>query len=240
MSDREPFLNLPPFVTVMSLALIAIHGVRAFLVDPESDVVLLLTFAFIPARFDGSLAASWGFPGGVAGDVWSFFTYAFLHADFVHLGVNILWFAVFGSAVARRFGTWRTLALFLACAGLGALAHLVGNAGQMAPMVGASGAVSGLTAAALRFAFQRGGPLAARGPDLDEAYRAPALSLPAMARNGPVVIMILVWIVLNVGFGAFSLPIPGAEGAIAWQAHLGGFIAGLLLFPVFDPVRLPQ
>ncbi|WP_204271566.1 rhomboid family intramembrane serine protease [Escherichia coli] len=48
--------------------------------------------------------------------------------------------------------------------------------------------------------------------------------------------MIIVWIVLNVVFGAVSLPIAGAEGQIAWQAHLGGFLAGLLLFRFFDPV----
>jgi len=47
----------------------------------------------------------------------------------------------------------------------------------------------------------------------------------------------VVWVIVNVAFGAMSLPMPGFEGQIAWQAHLAGFAAGLLLFRFFDPVR---
>ena len=102
--------------------------------------------------------------------------------------------------------------------------------------IGASAAVSGFTAAALRFVFQMGGPLGAMRQTGEEAYRMPALGLGAMLRNGPVMGMVVVWIAVNVAFGAISLPIPGFEGQIAWQAHLAGFAAGLLLFRFFDPV----
>jgi len=82
-----------------------------------------------------------------------------------------------------------------------------------------------------------GGPLGAMRANGEEAYRMPALRLVDMVRNGPVMGMVVVWVIVNVAFGAMSLPMPGFEGQIAWQAHLAGFAAGLLLFRFFDPVR---
>lgn len=236
VSDREPILNIPGVVSALTGAMILIHAARDWLIGEDADRQVLLTFAFIPARFERSLAASWGFPGGVGGDVWTFATYAFLHADWTHLGVNVLWFLVFGSAVARRFGTLRSLLFFAATSAAGALAHLAAVGTAFVPVIGASAAVSGFTAAALRFVFQMGGPLGAMRASTEEAYRQPALSLAEMVRNGPIMGMTVVWIALNVAFGAVNLPMPGFEGQIAWQAHLGGFAAGLLLFRLFDPV----
>ncbi len=236
VSDREPILNIPGVVTVLTGAMILIHAARDWLIGEDADRQVLLTFAFIPARFEHSLAASWGFPGGVGADIWTFVTYAFLHADWTHLGVNVLWFLVFGSAVARRFGMLRSVLFFAATAAAGALAHLAAVGTAFVPVIGASAAVSGFTAAALRFVFQMGGPLGAMRASAEDAYRQPALSLAEMVRNGPIMGMTVVWIALNVAFGAVNLPLPGFEGQIAWQAHLGGFVAGLLLFRFFDPV----
>lgn len=237
MNQREPILNLPGIVTLLAAAIIAIHAIRVFLLDDATDVRVLLTFAFIPARFEASLAASWGYPGSPWADVTMFVTYAFLHGDWAHVAINVLWLAVFGSAVARRFGTARTLALFAIGSVAGAAAHLAAHGAAQAPMIGASAAVSALTAAALRFVFQWGGPLRQRPFNEEEAFRVPALPLAGMVRNGLVMGIIAIWLVTNVLFGAISLPIPGAEGQIAWQAHLGGFLAGLLLFGLIDPVR---
>lgn len=236
LSEREPILNVPGVVTALCGLMIAIHAVREFLLGEDRDREVLLTFAFIPSRFERSLAGSWGFPGGAAADVWTFVTYAFLHADWTHLGVNVLWLLVFGSAVARRFGALRSLSFFAVTAAAGALGHLAAVGTAFVPVIGASAAVSGFTAAALRFVFQMGGPLGAMRQTGQEAYRVPALGLGAMLRNGPVMGMVVVWIAVNVAFGAISLPIPGFEGQIAWQAHLAGFAAGLLLFRFFDPV----
>ncbi|MFN3852969.1 MAG: rhomboid family intramembrane serine protease [Phreatobacter sp.] len=238
MSQREPILNLPGVVALLALAMVAIHAVRQFLLSEAADQEVLLTFAFIPARYERSLANSWGFPGGAAADVWTFVTYAFLHVDWLHLAVNMLWFLVFGSAVARRFGAFRSLVFFGVTAAAGAATHLAAVGTQFVPMIGASAAVSGFTAAALRFVFQMGGPLGAMQAVDNEAWRVPALGLLDMARNGTIMGLTAVWIAMNVLFGAVSLPIPGAEGQIAWQAHLGGFVAGLLLFRLFDPVRV--
>lgn len=239
LANREPILNIPGVITLLAGAMIAIHAVRDFLLDADTDTQLTLALAFVPARYDASIAGTLGaFPGGRGGDVWTFVTYAFLHADWTHLTVNVVWLAVFGSAVARRFGVVRTLAFFCMTAAAGALAHLAAFGTQFVPVVGASAAVSGFTAAALRFIFQPGGPLGPlRLPD-PTTYQIPALSLAGMARHPTIMAMIAVWIAVNVLFGAVTLPIPGAEGQqIAWQAHLGGFLAGLLLFRLFDPWR---
>ena len=80
-------------------------------------------------------------------------TYAFLHGDFVHLIFNSLWFLVFATAVARRVGTGRFLLLMLITTLGAAFMHLIFHWGSPVPVVGASGAVSGLMGAAFRFIF---------------------------------------------------------------------------------------
>jgi membrane associated rhomboid family serine protease len=93
-----------------------------------------------------------------------------------------------------------------------------------------------MMAAAMRFAFQKGGPLESwRRPDA-RSYTVPAEPLMEALRNPRVLIFIVVWFVLNLVFGIGSQIIPGAGAEIAWQAHVGGFLVGLLLFPLFDPV----
>ena len=76
--------------------------------------------------------------------------------------------------MARRFGTWRFLVFFAAAAAGGAAVHLATHFGQLLPMIGASAAISGAMAAAMRFAFQRGGPLAMWRGQPGNAYRVPA------------------------------------------------------------------
>jgi membrane associated rhomboid family serine protease len=92
-------------------------------------------------------------------------------------------------------------------------------------------------AAAMRFVFQNDGPLAHWRERSDEAYRVPAASLAATLRDPRFLLFLAVWLGLNAlfGFGTISFGTePGQE--IAWQAHVGGFFAGLLLFGAFDPV----
>jgi membrane associated rhomboid family serine protease len=90
-------------------------------------------------------------------------------------------------------------------------------------------------AAAARFAFQRGGPLE-MWRDRAEACRVPAAPLSVSLRDARVIAFLLVWFGVNILFGVFSMGMPGVEQAIAWQAHIGGFLAGLLAFAAFDPV----
>ncbi len=235
---REPAFNLPPVIIVLSAIMIAVHAVRYFL-PQEADLNVLLWAAFLPARYSAVPGLSGVLPGGLAADIWTFVTYAFLHGDVLHIGVNLIWFLAFGSAVAWRFGALRFLAFSAVTAAAGALAHLLTHYGDVAPLVGASAAVSGAMAASVRFAFEAGGPLGRWRSSGPEAFRVPASPLLQSLRNPQVMVFLGVWFALNLLFGATSALTNAAEGSIAWQAHVGGFLAGLLLFPFFDPVRRP-
>jgi len=239
--SREPIFNVPPVVVATVAVLLLVHALRMFALTDEQDARFLLTFAFIPARYGTAALASGVWPGGVAADIWTFFTYAFIHADLLHIGLNLAWLLPFGTALARRFGAWRYTGFMLVVAAAGALAHLLSHPGAMVPMIGASAAISGAMAAAMRFVFQQGGPLGVfrRGGD-DSAYRVQAQPLLATLRDPRFLMFLAVWIGLNAlfGFGTVSFGTE-ADQQIAWQAHIGGFFAGLFLFNAFDPV-VPQ
>jgi membrane associated rhomboid family serine protease len=231
--NREPLFNVPGIVLGLTAAFVIIHVVRLWVLTDEQDIDLLLLLAFIPVRYEGSVAGV--FPGGIAAQVWTFVTYAFLHANWPHVGLNILWLLPFGSALARRFGAVRFMLFFAVTAAAGALAHLLTHSGEQYPVIGASAAVSGAMAAAMRFAFQRGGPLSFfRGGD-DEAYRVPALPLTGIIRDPRVIAFVVVWFGINILFGTGTVSVPGEDQTVAWEAHIGGFVAGLLLFSLFDP-----
>jgi membrane associated rhomboid family serine protease len=232
----EPIFNVPAIVlAIIGICVLVLVG-EELLLSNEEDIAFLYYFAFVPARYGKSLLPGGNFPGGVGADIWTFVTYAFIHGDISHLGMNSLWFLPFGSAVARRFGNLRVIGFFMATAAAGALTHLVTHWGELMPMIGASAAVSGFMAGAIRFAFQRGGPLAMFRNDEPTAYLVPAAPLSLALRDPRIMVFLLAWFGLNLLFGIGSIGLPGGEQSIAWQAHIGGFVAGLLLFPLFDPV----
>jgi membrane associated rhomboid family serine protease len=233
--QREPLFNIPPVIVALLAVLALVHGVRAELLSDVQNIEFLFTFAFIPARYDTSIVLGGVLPGGFGAEVWTFVTYSLIHADWTHFGVNAVWLLPFGSAVARRFGTIRFLAFFAATAAAGAALHLATHAGEQFPMIGASASISGMMAAAMRFAFQRGGPLSMLRSGDDEAYRVPAIPLTGVLSDARVLIFLAVWFGINIVFGIGSLPITGSDNPVAWQAHIGGFLSGLLLFSWFDP-----
>jgi membrane associated rhomboid family serine protease len=233
---REPIFNVPPVVVGTIATLVLVHVVHTYFLAPEQDIGFLLTFAFIPARYDATPLVGGAYPGGFGAEIWTFVTYAFIHADLVHLGVNSVWLLAFGSALARRFGTARFLAFFAVTAAAGAAAHLLAHAGDPHPTIGASASISGAMAAAMRFAFQRGGPLGLWRGDNEESYRVPAAPLSKALRDPRVLGFLLAWFGINALFGLGSMSIFGDGQVVAWQAHIGGFIAGLILFALFDPV----
>ena len=238
MSERsEPIFNIPAVVVATIAVCILVHIGRSFLLSPEEDIEFLLRFAFIPARYDPSLLPRGTFPGGLGADIWTFVSYSLIHGDSTHLLVNAIWLLPFGSAVARRFGAVRFLLFFVLTAAGGAAMHLATHAGVLVPMIGASAAISGYMAAASRFVFQLGAPLGMFRRDADpNAYLMPATPLSAVWHDPRILAFLAVWFGLNILFGLGSMAMPGGEQAIAWQAHIGGFLAGLVFFAAFDPV----
>ncbi|MEM8813028.1 MAG: rhomboid family intramembrane serine protease [Pseudomonadota bacterium] len=231
---REPIVNIPAVVLVLGAIFALIHLVRVQFLIPDQDLVLFLWFSFIPGRYLAETAGL--FPGGIAADAWTFATYAFLHGDVTHLLVNLFWMAAFGSALARRFGTTRFLIFSAACAAAGAGLHLWIYWGEMVPVIGASAAISGHMAGVARFGFAPGGPLM-RGlrASGDRTWHVPALSVLQTFSNRNALIFLGIWFAINFLFALGAGPLLGEGTRIAWEAHAGGFIAGLLLFRFLDP-----
>jgi membrane associated rhomboid family serine protease len=235
---REPMLNVPSVVIVLLVVLGLVHGVREWLLTADTDRMLVWSLAFVPARYDSGALTDGILPGGPGAEFWTFFSYALLHADWMHLGFNAVWLLAFASPVARRFGTLRFLLFFAATVAGGALAYLLAHAGALSPMVGASAGISGMMGAAARFAFEPGGSLDMWRRDRDNADRVPAAPLLVAMRNPRVLAFVGVWFGLNLLFGLGSVSfLTGDNQSVAWEAHVGGFLVGLLSFSLFDPVQ---
>jgi membrane associated rhomboid family serine protease len=227
MAESEPILNVPRAVVWAAAVMIVIQVVRGLLPD-EIDITVLLSLAFIPARYSGAAAE---LPGGYLTAVTSFVTYMVVHGGWMHLLVNVLWMLAFGTAVARRIGTRGFYEFSILCGIAGALTHLVFHWGEMAPVVGASAAISGQMAGALRFIFFARREPGEGAPDFS---RAPLADLSTTLRDHRIVGFLIFWLVLNAYFGLTSVSFAGASDGIAWEAHIGGFLCGLLTFGLFD------
>lgn len=232
MRTRSPILNVPAPVLWLVAVLAVVHVYRSLL-RGGSAFEFMYRYAFIPLRYGQSSA----FPGGAGAEIWSPFSYSLLHADLVHLAINVLWMASFGSALAIRFGAGRFFLMFALGSIAGAAAHYIVMPNDNAPLIGASAGVAAMMAATLRFAFTPGGPLAGGG-SRPESFMVPAPPLLEAMANRRVFVFVVLWFALNYFVGAGILDIAGEGSSIAWQAHIGGFLAGLLLFPLLDPVNV--
>jgi membrane associated rhomboid family serine protease len=227
MGASEPMFNVPRVVLLLAGVMIGMQLIQMLLPSEES-LQFLLTLAFIPARYSG---AAQELPGGYLTAITSFVTYMLVHAGWVHLLVNLLWMAAFGSPVAKRLGDWRFLSFSALCGIAGAFTHLAFHFGEMTPVVGASAAISGQMAAALRFVF------AGRQPGEADLAQVPLESLSKTLTDRRILTVLGFWVVLNVIFGLGVVSISGTAGDIAWEAHIGGFLFGLLCFGFFDTGR---
>ncbi|MDB5571173.1 MAG: Rhomboid family intrarane serine protease [Hyphomicrobiales bacterium] len=250
--------NLPNVIVLTIVVLAGVHVAREYWFDPETDAEFLRWLAFVPGRLlfafnpDAVAAELTRLAGEGAADrlalgqffladgrahTWTLFTYAFLHADWTHLGVNSLWLAAFGAPVASRFGASRFLSFLLVTAIAGALVHFLAHMNDLTPVIGASASVSGAMAAAVRFVFQPGAPLGSAQygrlpPEL--AVRQPALTVRGAFRDPRVLQFSLLWFAVNLIIGLVAVPLGISETGVAWEAHAGGFVAGFLLFRFFD------
>jgi membrane associated rhomboid family serine protease len=210
---REPFLHAPKSVLWLIAVLIAIHLAVSFIPVPDD---VLMPYVFIPARYTAAYVHS--VPPVEL--VLPLVSHMFLHAGFLHLIVNCAWLLAFGPVVARRLGGWLFLVFFLAAGVAGALMELALTWGATAGMIGASGGISGLMAASFRMMRWPGVPAGVR--------LAPLFSRPILVFSG-------LWMATNLIFGLIGLG-AGAD-QIAWQAHMGGYLFGLVAISLFDRLR---
>jgi membrane associated rhomboid family serine protease len=228
----QPILLLPGVVTALCGLMVAIH-IAATLLDAEGQRQLILWFGFIPLRL-GLFSEN---PADALPLIWTPITHAFLHAGWEHLLINVAWLAIFGTPVARRYGALATVGLFLLAAVAGAAAFALTAAlgfGSAVVLIGASGGVAGLTGAAVRFMFQP--VLFGKAPGSEEpiVLGRQLASFGELWANTRARTFTLIWIILNAAVPLIPMFVPGMDAGIAWQAHLGGFLAGLLLVPLFE------
>ena len=226
----QPIFTLPSVVTGLAGMILAIHIAAVFVLDPGGKPQFTLWFAFIPVRYYALFADSQEW----LPLLWTPITYAFLHEGWEHLLINVAWLAIFGTPVARRYGPTGFLVIFGLSAIAGAFFFAVTTLPEMQILVGASGGISGLTGAAMRFVFQ---PVqVARNPETDEVVvlGRRLANMGDLMRNVRTRTFIIVWVGLN-GMAPL-LPMLIGQNAlpIAWQAHLGGFFVGLFIVPLFE------
>ncbi len=213
--EYVPALNVPTVVAALIVAMISVHVFRVWLLPKEFEQDFLLLFAAIPARY-GESGGQFPFP---LANWYTPLSYSFLHGDWTHIIFNLLWMLAFGSPVAVRFGTIGFLALFVAGAVSGFAAHLVTHIDSFGPMVGASGAVSAFMGTAIRL-----------GRDVHQ----PVLSLKSSFQNRGFLAFVGIWFAVNFLIAQAPGLVAAEDAQIAWQAHVGGFLVGLLGFHLFD------
>ncbi len=218
-----PAINLPRVVWMLILALVGIHLVLQA-GGPHWQAFAIYTFAFIPARL--SLEH---FPQPPGAAVWSFLTYGLLHGDWMHVLGNCLWLVVFSKPVQARLGTLRYLLLLALSVIAGAASTLLLHWGEPLQLVGISGGVSGLLAAAIPLMYGHREP--------SPSGRLRPLAPMEILRDRRALTFSLMWLGITALTATSQFLTTNAiiaQQVVAWEAHVGGFIMGLLVFYGLD------
>jgi len=218
-----------PFVTVLLIALnVVVFLYQASLgLDQESRAAEAFVFEFgvIPCRLSGACAVPLDFPSPIA----TVFTSMFMHGGVLHIGGNMLYLWIFGNNVEDTLGHGRFLLFYVLSGAAAALGQTAVNPDSAIPMIGASGAVSGVLGAYLLLF-----PYATILTLFMFGFFIRFIRVPA-------VIVLGFWIVLQLinGYITYSAAVMGRPeaGGVAWFAHIGGFLAGMVLLFLLRPRR---
>ena len=221
---NPPAFNVPGVVLAALAVFLLIQAVRSFVLTPDADDRLITNFAFVAACYSEDCVTAFGRMAGA--QIWSPLTYAFLHGDWMHVGLNCVWLLAFGTPVARRLGTVQAIAFSSVGAIVGALVFYLLNPHLMVPVIGASGIVSALMGGACRFAFGWMG----RHP----TPYGPLLSVRQALANRTVIFFVLIFFATNLLTASGLSGFIDGGASVAWQAHLGGFVFGFLCLGFFD------
>jgi membrane associated rhomboid family serine protease len=209
-------------IAPVTLSLVALN-VLAFvleLMQPSSGALESLVHAWGVVPREYSLARD--LPPTIPLPFWTtLFTSMFLHGGWAHLGGNMLYLWTFGDNVERRLGPVRFLVFYLVCGVAAALAHVAFNAHSSVPTVGASGAISGVL----------GGYL----------VLFPRNQVRVLTRGGiatvPAIMVLGLWIVIQLLSSLGSITDTRETSGVAYLAHVGGFVAGVVLVKILAAGR---
>jgi membrane associated rhomboid family serine protease len=199
IGDDDSGRRTTPVVTYVLIALNLIF----FFVELSGGEPFIEHWAVIPRQLIEN-------PGG---ELPTIFTSMFMHAGWLHLGGNMLYLWIFGDNVEDNFGHLKFLIFYLLCGIAATLAQLAFSAGSNIPNLGASGAIAGVLGAYILL-FPRGQVRVLMGRGI--------IPMPALAVIG-------IWIVLQFVSGIGSISNSAETGGVAYMAHIGGFVAGIVL-----------
>jgi len=197
-------------VPIVTYGLIALN-VLFFLVELSGGDPFIQRWSVVPRRLIQN-------PGA---DFITVFTSMFMHGGWLHLGGNMLYLWIFGDNVEDRFGHVKFLLFYLLCGIAATFAQVAFSAGSTVPNLGASGAIAGVLAAYI-ILFPRGQVKVLMGRGV--------VPMPAL-------VVIGLWIVLQFISGVGSITQSAETGGVAYMAHIGGFVAGLILTFIFGGRR---
>ena len=204
IGDDDSSRRTVPFVTYALVAL----NVLFFFIELNGGEAFIGRWAFVPRRFLTN-------PGA---DFATLFTSMFMHAGWIHLGGNMLYLWIFGDNVEDRFGHAKFLIFYLLCGLAATFAQLAFSTSSGVPNLGASGAIAGVLGAYILL-FPQGRVRVLQGQQV--------IQMPALMVIG-------LWIVIQLFSGVGSIAAAaGDTGGVAYMAHVGGFVAGFVLTPIF-------
>ena len=227
LKDDVPSGSIP-YVTVSLIGL----NVLVFLYqvsvgmsgDPRAAEAFVFEFGATLCRLTGACPVPGEFPHPVA----TIFTSMFLHGGLFHVAGNMLYLWIFGDNVEDTLGHGRFLAFYLLSGVAAALAQTAVHPGSSVPMIGASGAVSGVLGAYLLLF-----PYAS-------VLMLVIFGFFVRIVHWPAIIVLGFWIVVQFlnGLITVSVATGGGAGGTAWFAHIGGFLAGMILLFLMRPRRV--
>jgi membrane associated rhomboid family serine protease len=209
-----------PVVTVLFIVINVAVYLYEYALGENGGRVFIASYALVPERlFHASAAVHGPVPAGV-----TILTSMFLHGGFFHIAGNMLYLWIFGNNIEDAMGRARFVAFYLVCGAVAALGHALLNTRSTVPMIGASGAISGVLGAyLLLYPNARVMTLFILG------FFVRMIEIPALVVLG-------FWFVFQI---LNAMVASGEGGGVAWFAHLGGFIAGMALIGFFKRKDVP-
>lgn len=209
-----------PFTTWFLLALNTLVFFFELSLPPEALQGLFFKYGLVPLRFTDP---QWALGHGLSPyNPLPFLTCMFLHGGWFHFISNMWSLWLFGDNVEDCMGHRRFLAFYLLCGVAAGVIHTAFNPQSPIPTVGASGAIAGVMGAYMVLY-----------PGSRIITLVPVFFFFPIFLEIPAVVFLGLWFLSQLFSGLFSLVVPGGVGGIAWWAHVGGFLFGILLLPLF-------